>query len=135
MKLSEDQSRWPACGVQRYSVTPNPTTKTGQFMAEPYYRYHVFFCVNQREDGKPCCANRGAVAMRDYAKDRIKKLGLAGAGQVRINQAGCMDRCAQGPTIVIYPEGVWYSYRDQADIDEIIDQHLIKGRVVDRLRI
>lgn len=104
-------------------------------MSEPYYRYHVFFCVNHRETGEPCCANRGAVAMRDYAKARIKQLGLAGAGRVRINQAGCMDRCAQGPTIVIYPEGVWYSYRDQADIDEIIDQHLINGRVVERLRI
>jgi (2Fe-2S) ferredoxin len=104
-------------------------------MNEPYYRYHVFFCVNQRDNGESCCANRGAVEMRDYAKARIKKLGLAGAGRVRINQAGCMDRCAQGPAMVIYPEGVWYSYHDQADIDEIIDLHLSQGKVVERLRI
>lgn len=104
-------------------------------MSEPYYRFHVFFCVNQRENGELCCANRGAVELRDYAKARIKKLGRAGAGQVRINQAGCMDRCAQGPVMVVYPAGVWYSYRDQADIDEIIEQHLQQGRIVERLRI
>ncbi len=104
-------------------------------MSESYFRYHLFFCVNQREGGKPCCADKGAAAMRDYAKDRIKQLGLAGPGKVRINQAGCLDRCTQGPTLVIYPEGVWYSYRDRRDIDEIIDQHLIHGQPVDRLRI
>ena len=104
-------------------------------MAEAYYRYHVFFCVNQREAGKPCCAGKGAVAMRDYAKARIKQLGLDGKGQVRINQAGCMDRCAQGPVIAIYPEGTWYRYADKADIDAIIDEHLRQGRPVERLKI
>jgi (2Fe-2S) ferredoxin len=104
-------------------------------MTEPYYRYHVFFCVNQRENGEVCCADKGATAMRDYAKARVKALGLAGRGQVRINQAGCLDRCREGPVVVIYPEGVWYTYVDRADIDEIIDQHLTHGRVVDRLRI
>ena len=104
-------------------------------MSEPYYRYHVFFCVNQRENGQPCCADKGSVAMRDYAKARIKALGLAGPGQVRINQAGCLDRCAQGPTIVVYPAGVWYSYASQGDIDEIIEEHLLHGRPVGRLRI
>lgn len=104
-------------------------------MTEPYYRYHVFFCVNQRDGGKPCCADKGAVAMREYAKARIKALGLNGRGKVRINQSGCMDRCAQGPTIVVYPEGTWYSYTSQKDIDEIIEQHLIHGRPVERLKI
>lgn len=103
--------------------------------SDPYYRYHVFFCVNQRENGEPCCADKGAVAMRDYAKARIKGLGLAGRNKVRINQAGCLDRCNQGPTIVVYPEGIWYSYRDQRDIDEIIHEHLMNGRPVERLRI
>lgn len=104
-------------------------------MSESYYRYHVFFCINQREGGQPCCADKGAVAMRDYAKARIKALGLNGPGQVRINQAGCMDRCSQGPTMVVYPEGVWYSYAGQSDIDEIIEEHLRHGRPVERLRI
>lgn len=104
-------------------------------MDNSYYRYHVFFCVNQREGGKPCCANKDSVAMRDYAKSKIKSLGLAGPGQVRINQAGCLDRCAEGPTMVIYPEGVWYSYANRNDIDEIIEQHLMNHRPVNRLRI
>jgi len=104
-------------------------------MTQPFYRYHVFFCINQREGGKPCCADKNSVAMREYAKSRVKSLGLAGPGKVRINQAGCMDRCASGPTMVVYPEGVWYRYTDQKDIDEIIDSHLIHGKAVERLRI
>lgn len=104
-------------------------------MPDPYYRYHVFFCVNRREDGRACCANHDAQEMRDYAKDRIKALGLAGPGQVRVNQAGCLDRCEQGPVVVIYPEGVWYSYIDRDDVDEIIEQHLVQGHIVERLKI
>lgn len=100
-----------------------------------YYRYHVFFCVNQREGGEACCGNHRAQALRDYAKQRVKELGLAGAGGVRVNTAGCMDRCGQGPVIAVYPQDVWYSYVDEEDINEIIDEHLIAGRIVDRLRI
>lgn len=82
-----------------------------------------------------CCANRGAQGLRDYAKARIKALGLDGAGKVRVNMSGCLDRCEEGPTMVVYPEGVWYTYIDKEDIDEIIEQHLIEGRIVERLRI
>lgn len=107
-------------------------------MNEPYYRYHVFFCTNQREEGRTCCNNCGAQAMRDYAKQRVHELGLTrkgGDGKVRINNAGCLDRCEEGPVIVVYPEGVWYSYVDKEDIDEIIEEHLQHGRPVERLRI
>jgi len=101
-----------------------------------YYDKHVFFCCNQREPGdRPCCADKGAAELRDYAKKRVKQLGLAGEGKVRINQAGCLDRCEEGPCIVVYPEGVWYTYVDRHDIDEIIDKHLIGGEIVERLRI
>jgi (2Fe-2S) ferredoxin len=101
----------------------------------PYFKHHVFFCCNQRDDGRPCCNARGAGEMRDYAKRRVKELGLSGPGQVRINQAGCLDRCEEGPCIVVYPEAVWYTYVDRADVDEIIEEHLRNGRRVDRLRI
>jgi|SRR6185436_8681565 len=100
-----------------------------------YYERHVFFCCNQRESGEQCCCASGAQAMRDYAKGRVKELKLSGQGKVRINQAGCLDRCKEGPVIVIYPEEVWYTYVDKDDIDEIIDEHLVHGRVVERLRI
>jgi (2Fe-2S) ferredoxin len=102
-----------------------------------YYERHVFFCCNQRDasEQRPCCNGKGASAMRDYAKQRVKALGLAGAGKVRVNQAGCLDRCEEGPCVVVYPEAVWYTYVDRADIDEIIEEHLRRGRTVERLRI
>lgn len=104
-------------------------------MSEPYYKYHVFFCTNQRDDGRASCGDCDAKAMRDYAKAQSKARGLAGKGGVRINTAGCMDRCEEGPVIAVYPEGVWYTYVDQEDIDEILTEHLEKGRVVERLKI
>jgi (2Fe-2S) ferredoxin len=100
-----------------------------------YYRCHAFFCTNKREDGRACCQDHDAVELRAYAKQRIKELGLAGEGEVRINSAGCLDRCEDGPVIVIYPEGVWYTYRDEDDLDEIIEKHIIGGEIVEHLRI
>ena len=100
-----------------------------------YYKHHVFFCQNSREAPEACCANHGAEDMRGYCKGRVKALGLAGKGRVRVNQAGCLDRCEEGPVLVVYPEGTWYTYVDKADIDEIIEEHLVNGRVVERLRI
>ena len=100
-----------------------------------YYQRHVFFCCNRRENDARCCACSGAQEMRDYAKARVKALKLSGAGKVRINNAGCLDRCDEGPVMVVYPEGVWYTYIDREDIDEIISEHIENGRIVERLRI
>ncbi len=102
-----------------------------------YYQHHVFVCCNQRdaEAERPCCAARGSQELRDYAKQKIKALGLNGAGRVRINQSGCLDRCEEGPVMVVYPEEVWYCYLDEEDIDEIIERHLVNGEPVERLRI
>ena len=100
-----------------------------------YYQYHVFFCTNQRDDGSQCCQQCNATAMRAHAKQRCKALGLVRSGKVRINTAGCLNRCEHGPVLVVYPEAVWYSYVDQQDIDEIIDQHLVNGQPVERLMI
>ncbi|MDY7546223.1 NAD(P)H-dependent oxidoreductase subunit E [Glaciimonas sp. CA11.2] len=102
----------------------------------PFYAHHVFFCLNQRAPGdRVCCANNGAQAAQEHAKRRIKALGLAGDGKVRINKAGCLERCEEGPALVIYPEGVWYTYVDTEDIDEIIDVHIVGGKIVERLKI
>jgi (2Fe-2S) ferredoxin len=100
-----------------------------------YYQRHVFFCLNERDDGSACCANHHAAEMQQHAKSRIKELDLNGEGKIRINKSGCLDRCQEGPCVVVYPDGVWYTYVDVHDIDEIIDRHLIKGEVVERLRI
>jgi len=102
-----------------------------------YYERHVFFCCNERDPSDPrgCCQAKGASGLRDYAKQRVKDLKLAGPGKVRVNQAGCLDRCEEGPCAVVYPDGVWYTYVDRADIDEIIEEHLRHGRIVERLKI
>ena len=105
-------------------------------MSNAFYSHHVFFCCNQRPPGdRTCCNDKGATRLRDYAKQRVKELKLAGPGKVRINQAGCLDRCEQGPCVVIYPEAVWYSYANEADVDEIIEKHLVGGQPVPRLMI
>lgn len=101
----------------------------------PFYRHHLFFCCNQRDDGRESCNDHGAQELRDYCKEQVKRKGLNGVGRARVNQAGCLDRCKLGPVLVVYPEGVWYRYGNRADLDEIIDSHLGAGRVVERLRI
>jgi (2Fe-2S) ferredoxin len=100
-----------------------------------FYKRHVFFCTNCRDNGKVCCEDHNAAEMRQYAKRRIKELNIAGQGGVRINTAGCLDRCSEGPIVVVYPDAVWYTYMNHADVDEIIDEHLLNGCIVDRLRI
>ena len=103
--------------------------------ASSYYERHVFFCLNDRVNGEESCAHHGAQEMFDHCKKRVKAEGLAGPGKVRINKAGCMDRCDDGPVIVVYPEEVWYHYVDKEDVEEIIQEHLLNGRVVERLKI
>ncbi|MEK9825738.1 MAG: ferredoxin [Methylotenera sp.] len=100
-----------------------------------YFEHHVFFCLNKREDGAACCTDKGAEAAFDYMKSRVKKLSLNGQGKVRINRAGCFDRCGEGPLLVVYPQAVWYTFVDNDDIDEIIESHLINGKPVERLLV
>ena len=101
-----------------------------------FFDKHVFFCTNQRENGEACCSNHRAQQARDYVKNKVKELGISShLNKIRINSAGCMDRCDEGPVIVVYPEGTWYTYVDENDLDEIIEEHLKNGRVVERLKI
>lgn len=98
-----------------------------------YYQRHIFFCINERSEGQACCANHNAVQAFERCKALVKAQGLAGPGRVRVNRAGCLDRCAAGPVAVVYPDDVWYSYVDLSDIDEIVESHLKNGQVVARL--
>ena len=100
-----------------------------------YYQRHVFFCLNQRTSGEASCGDHDAQGAFDHCKSRVKQLGLAGKGGVRVNKAGCLDRCAGGPVAVVYPEAVWYTFVDNADIDEIVESHLKNGRPVERLQL
>jgi (2Fe-2S) ferredoxin len=114
-------------------ITPSDTSELGGSAVPSYYQRHIFFCLNQRDNGEACCAQHDAQAAFDRCKTQVKAAGLAGPGQVRVNKAGCLDRCAAGPVAVVYPEAVWYSYVDASDIDEIVESHLKNGQVVQRL--
>lgn len=100
----------------------------------PYYRLHVFCCTNVRDPADPrgCCDARGGTALRNYMKAKAKKLGIAG---VRINAAGCLDRCEHGPAMVVYPDGVWYRCETREDVDAVLEDHVIAGRPVERLML
>ena len=105
-------------------MTPSPSS---------YYQRHIFFCTNQRSNGQASCADHAAQQAFDHCKAQVKQAQLNGPGGVRVNKAGCLDRCAGGPVAVVYPEAVWYTFVDMADIDEIVSSHLQGGRVVERL--
>jgi (2Fe-2S) ferredoxin len=116
-------------------ATPEKNTVTAEAAdPPPFFRAHVFVCCNRRPEGhhRGSCAARGSERLRDYMKARAKELGLKG---VRVNMAGCLDRCEFGPTLVIYPEGVWYRPETTDDIDEILQAHLRGGGRVRRLML
>jgi (2Fe-2S) ferredoxin len=99
------------------------------------FQRHVFICVNERsaDDPRGCCLARGSAAVADAFKQKVHERGLKRV--VRANKAGCLDQCAHGVTVVVYPEAVWYGHVTPADVDEILDEHVLGGRVVERLRI
>jgi len=100
-----------------------------------YYTKHVLLCTNQKPDGKQCCATSGGEKFFSYMKSKLLELDLHGPGKIRVSKSGCLGRCGLGPCIVIYPEGVWYSYTTFEDIDEIINSHLISGTIAQNLLI
>jgi len=113
----------------------NSTPPAAPAADKSYYERHIFFCLNERKNGEECCAQHQAQAGFDHCKKRVRDAGLNGPGQVRVNKAGCLDRCAGGPVAVVYPEAVWYTFVDSADIDEIVDSHLLGCEPVERLRL
>ena len=104
-------------------------------MAVPNLQKHVFICINQREPGNPKgdCSSKGGEAVREEFKRQLHDRGLK--GRMRANAAGCLDQCARGVTVVVYPEQVWYGGVRPEDVAEIVEQHLIGGVPVDRLRM
>ena len=101
----------------------------------PSFQRHVFVCINERaaDNPKGCCMARGGVDVRDQLKLELKKRGLS--KMIRANNAGCLDQCEYGVTVVVYPEQVWYGHVTVADIAEIVEKHLVNGEVVTRLLI
>lgn len=100
-----------------------------------HFNKHVFFCTNQKDNNKKCCATADAQEMWQYAKHKVHSEELTTDNQVRVSKSGCLGRCEVGPCVVVYPEGVWYTYKDEADIEEIIEEHLKHDKIVPRLLI
>ena len=99
------------------------------------FQKHIFICINERktDDKRSCCTSRGSLDLLDYIKGRIYKSDLK--GKVRVNKAGCLDACAQGPILVVYPDAVWYAPRSKEDMEEILTEHLQNNQPVERLII
>ena len=99
-----------------------------------YYEAHMFVCCNRRPDGhkRGSCAAKGSEKLRDYMKVRAKEMALPG---VRVNMAGCLDRCELGPCMVVYPEGVWYRVGSTEDVDAVLATHVRDGGRVLRLML
>jgi (2Fe-2S) ferredoxin len=99
---------------------------------QAFYDVHIFVCNNERREGHPrgCCKDKGSVELRTYMKNKAKDMGL---DNIRVNSAGCLDRCELGPAMVIYPQGIWYTYTTTQDIDDILQGQFIDGTLVHRL--
>lgn len=100
----------------------------------PFFRAHLFCCVNSRPEGHPrgSCAPGGSVGLYEFMRERAEEMGLEG---VRINSAGCLDRCEKGPVVVIYPEGIWYRCTNQDEAEQILTRHLRDGELVESLML
>ena len=101
----------------------------------PNYEHHVFVCVNERDESasRPSCGNEQGKKLRGALKDAVKAAGLK--GRVRINESGCLDQCEHAAVMVVYPEAVWYGFVRPGDAEEIVREHLVGGKPVERLRL
>jgi (2Fe-2S) ferredoxin len=99
-----------------------------------FYDPHIFMCTNRRPDDHPrgSCGARDAEALRQYLREKLKSAGVTNG---RANMAGCMDQCENGPVLVVYPEGTWYTAKTREDIDRIVDEHLVGGNIVTGLQL
>lgn len=99
------------------------------------YEKHIFICEHKRPDGdsKGCCASKNSMEIKQLFKKRIAELGLN--KEIRVNSSGCLGACEFGPSIVVYPEQIWYGGVKIEDVEEIIESHIIKNKPVERLFI
>lgn len=111
-----------------------PTPEPSIADPAPYFDVHLFVCCNRRpdDDRRGSCAAKGSEALRDYMKAQAKKLGVK---RLRVNSAGCLDRCELGPCLVIYPQGIWYRIESEADVDAVLQRHVRDGGRVPELML
>jgi (2Fe-2S) ferredoxin len=101
----------------------------------PRFRKHLFICNNKRSEDDPrgSCSEKNSDSLIDYAKKRVHELGLK--GEIRVNKAGCLDACAYGPAMVVYPDDTWYSPKTKNDIEVILEKHILNNKIAEELVI
>jgi len=101
----------------------------------PVFEHHLFVCLNERDESadRPSCGSKNSKKLRGALKDAVKAAGLK--HRVRVNEAGCLDQCEHAAVLVVYPEAVWYGFAHPRDAEEIVQEHLLGGRPVERLRL
>jgi len=121
--------------VKRAPREPNESRGILYIILMAKFERHIFICGNQRPPGHPrgCCDPTAKAELQKVFKQKLAERGLK--GRVRANQAGCLDQCEHGPNLVVYPEGVWYGWVTLADVDEIVESHIVGGKPVERLRM
>ena len=104
-------------------------------MTNKFFERHVFFCTNQRPEVHPkgFCASKNSTVLRAYMKKKTKE--LVSGKKIRITASGCLDHCEFGPTLVVYPDNVWYSCKTEEEVDQVINEHLINDRIAKNLQI
>lgn len=100
-----------------------------------FYERHIFVCVNQKDNGRKCCAEGGSADFANYLKTQLVEKELHGPGKTRVTTTKCLGRCSVGPSMVIYPEGVWYNFSTNQDLDRIIDEHISQNKIIESLKI
>jgi (2Fe-2S) ferredoxin len=124
---------WAA--VERYSGMVEQREFDREDSPLPAYERHVFVCLNQRpaDAPRPSCTSDGKSELHTRLQQLSREAGLG--SKVRINKSGCLDQCEHGPTVVVYPDAVWYGHVKPEDAEEIVTEHLVAGRPVERLRL
>jgi len=99
------------------------------------FEHHIFVCCNKRapENPRGCCDPKGDGELLRLFNAKLAQRSVKTL--VRANRAGCLDQCELGPTVVVYPEAIWYGKVTPDDVDEIIESHIVGGRPVERLII
>ena len=102
---------------------------------ERLWRLHVLVCTNEREPShpRPSCGPRGGTELLAWFQEAIRRHKLN--VEIRANRSGCLDACEAGPSVVVYPDAVWYTLRTQAEVERVVTEHLRDGRPVAELRM
>ncbi len=101
----------------------------------PKPKYHVIVCTNSRPPGHPrgSCGEKGGTDVMMKFYEEMQNLGLF--DQVLSTGSTCTGPCQLGTMVIVYPDGVWYQKVTQADVKEIMEQHIAKGKPVERLKV